>query len=174
MTQMTLTLAFATELASAAVPWWSAEAGNAIGVIGGGVLGVVGGGGIGGLAVPLLANRGRHKSVAIGLMLGVAVAGAGSLVAGMVALLMRQPYGVWYPLVLSGALASGLFGGLIPVILARYRTAERRAVQADLIRGAAPAAAPRAINPGVLGLTAGAIALGLYGLVVTISAVFAG
>jgi hypothetical protein len=52
------------------------------------------------------------------------------LVAGVIAWLSGQPYGVWYGLLLPGVIGTVIFGGLLPVTLARYREAELRKSQA--------------------------------------------
>jgi hypothetical protein len=62
--------------------------------------------------------------------------GVSCLVAGLTALTMGQPYGVYYPLLLIGLLGTCVMGGITPVIRMRYREAENRRLQAeDLRRG---------------------------------------
>lgn len=62
--------------------------------------------------------------------------GVMSLAAGIVALVVRQPYHVWYPLVLGGVILSVVPGCLLPVIRMRYRQAEARRMQAEELRRA--------------------------------------
>jgi len=56
------------------------------------------------------------------------------LTAGIVALVLRQPYHVWYPLLLGGFILSFCCGGLTPVLMLRYRQAEARRMQAQDLR----------------------------------------
>lgn len=53
------------------------------------------------------------------------------LIAGTVALIQGQPYGVWYGLGLPGFLGIAIFGALLPVLLKRYRGAEERRLVAQ-------------------------------------------
>ena len=62
------------------------------------------------------------------------IAGALSLVAGLVALASGQPYHVWYPLVLLGGIPTLVFGFLWPAMRQRYIQAEQRALAAEEIR----------------------------------------
>jgi hypothetical protein len=94
--------------------------GTALGVIGG-TLGSLAGS---------LAPRGKAKALVMGLFTAVLVACAVMLVAGVVALLQGQPYGVWYGLGLPGALGLIVVGGLMPVVQRRYREAEERRLSA--------------------------------------------
>ena len=55
----------------------------------------------------------------------------GLLIVAVYALLSGQPYGVWYSLGLPGLLGTFLFSILTPVILNRYREAERRSMSAQ-------------------------------------------
>ena len=59
------------------------------------------------------------------LVLGVAV-----LVGGVVALVKSQPYAVYYPLLLGGALTAGITAGLFPQVRRRYQQLELRKMQA--------------------------------------------
>ena len=70
-------------------------------------------------------------------MLGVhfaAIAGCFFLlIAGGVALISKQPYGIWYGLGFPGLLGLVIFGSLTPVIFKRYREAElRKSMAKDL------------------------------------------
>jgi hypothetical protein len=49
-------------------------------------------------------------------------------------MLLRQPYHVWYPLALAGFILTFVCGGLLPVLLLRYRQAEARRMQAQDLR----------------------------------------
>jgi biotin transporter BioY len=61
-------------------------------------------------------------------------AGVALLVAGFVALLNGQPWGVWYGLLLPGVIGTLVVGANSLVILKRYRqTEERRLAAKDLL-----------------------------------------
>jgi len=108
--------------------WWNDRQGGMIGGIGGLVLG------LGGALIGLLSSRGRGRSVVLMLMAAVALLGSAALIAGIVAVLHKQPYGVYYPLLLGGGLGAALFGGLRPAIRRRYAAIElRRMTAADAV-----------------------------------------
>jgi hypothetical protein len=88
------------------------------------LLGVAGG--IEGTLTGLCAPRGKCKTLVLGMH--VAILGACSLllVAGVVALVTGQPYGIWYSLGLPGLLGVVIFGALTPVLHKRYMEAEMR------------------------------------------------
>jgi peptidoglycan/LPS O-acetylase OafA/YrhL len=94
--------------------------GTALG-IGGGMLGSLAG---------TLATRGKAKPLVMGLFVTALLACAAMLVAGVVALVQQQPYGVWYGLGLPGLLGLVVLGGLLPVVQTRYREAEQRRLSA--------------------------------------------
>lgn len=94
----------------------------------GAALGMVGG--MLGALAGSLAPRGKAKPLVMGLFAVSLVACAAMLAAGVVALVQRQPYGVWYGLLLPGALGLIVLGGLMPVVQARYREAEQRRLSA--------------------------------------------
>jgi len=95
--------------------------GTALGIMGG-ILGSLAGS---------LAPRGKAKALVMGLYLATLLACAAMLIAGIVALVQQQPYGIWYGLGLPGALGLLVLGGLMPVIQRRYREAEQRRVSAQ-------------------------------------------
>src|SRR5262245_2302780 len=104
--------------------WWNAHDGALIGTFagaGGGVLG-----GVFGSLIGVLAPRGIGRRVIVPLHIAVVLSGAACLVAGVVAVIAGQPYHVFYPLLLIGGILTLVMGGLLPVVLARYRQAEAR------------------------------------------------
>jgi hypothetical protein len=112
--------------------WWSTHTGVFVGAIGGGGLGALAGC-FGGL-IGWLAPRGIARGpILIVHALFVAV-GAVSLVAGITAVIMGQPYHVWYPLTLIGGVLTCVMGSLLPVVLVRYRQAEHRRLEAEELR----------------------------------------
>jgi hypothetical protein len=110
-------------------PWFDP---NLYSWIPGTLLGVAGGtlGGVAGALAP----RGKARSLVLGLFAAAALVSFALLVTGLVALLVGQPYGVWYGLGLPGLIGSVLFVTLFPVLRARYREAETRRIHAaDLV-----------------------------------------
>jgi hypothetical protein len=84
---------------------------------------------LGGLA-GWLAPRGKAKAFVLGsfwFLLGIA---ALLLVAGVIAFVTGQPYGVWYGLGLAGLIGVLVLGLNAPVLLHRYRQAEERRMKA--------------------------------------------
>jgi hypothetical protein len=82
--------------------WWTDKAGGWFGAIAGCVFGTLG------ALCGLLARR-NPRFVRWLYVVGIAL-GSGMLLVGTAALLTRQPYGVWYPLVLAGVVAVTVFG----------------------------------------------------------------
>ncbi|PCJ54476.1 MAG: hypothetical protein COA70_04960 [Planctomycetota bacterium] len=113
-------------------PWFSAETANLFGGFGGAGIGVIGGSL--GAAAGVLAPKGKGRGIVLGGMIIFAVVGVITLIIGVVAVSGGQPYHVWYPMVLLGAMLAGLFGGLTPVIRKRYSEAEARRLDADALR----------------------------------------
>lgn len=113
--------------------WWSAQQAGIIGAIGGSAVGIVGAL-IGSMS--FLVARGKAKPLFLSVF-GVMIAvGVIALCVGVVALIQRQPYHVWYPLGLGGLVCSVIFGGLLPVIMMRYKAAESRRFEAEQLRRA--------------------------------------
>jgi hypothetical protein len=105
-------------------PWWGPRAGGWFGSIFGTVIGICGG------IIGTLAGRGRARRFVMSLAITLMIVGGGLFIAGLVAVMLRQPYSVWYPLLLSGGLSGGLIGGLLPSLKRRYEQAEIRKMQA--------------------------------------------
>jgi MFS family permease len=116
-------------------PWFDPiRFGALYGGIGGGLLGSLGG--VLGAAAGTLAPRGKGRSFILGAFTLLTVIGAGHLVLGLYALAVGQPYGIWYPLVLIGALLTLVIGSLRPVVRKRYEEAEARKMEAAAFRRA--------------------------------------
>jgi hypothetical protein len=104
--------------------WWSDRAGGLVGGLGGAALG-----GVGALA-GWLAARGKARRLVVGLASAVVTLGLLALLAGGVAWMRGQPYAVYYPLLLGGALGAGLFGAMLGVLRRRYAEVELRRMRA--------------------------------------------
>ncbi|MBI1346078.1 hypothetical protein GC163_07295 [bacterium] len=110
---------------SPANAWWSDRAGGYIGGIGGSVLGIL----LGAVVGPLVA-KGRAKRFALVTLAVVGTLSVVSLLAGLVAICLQQPYGVCYPLLLIGGLGSALGWGGFAQTVKRYREHELRKMSA--------------------------------------------
>lgn len=113
-------------------PWWNDQTAGLIGGIGGSVIGLLGG--VFGTLAGVCAPRGKCKGLVYGLASFLFAAGLVALAAGLVALSQRQPYAVWYPLVLAGGLLTVLFGFMFIPLRIRYRQADLRRLQAEEFR----------------------------------------
>ena len=88
-------------------------------------------GGCWGSLAGILAPMGRARRLVLGggvAMFAVAVI---FLASGAVALALRQPYGIWYGLMLPGLLGVFVLPFQFPMIRRRYREAELRRMQAE-------------------------------------------
>ena len=56
------------------------------------------------------------------------------LAAGLTALIVGQPYGVWYVLILPGAILTVLMGVFTPFVGHLFRQAEHRRLEAEEFR----------------------------------------
>lgn len=90
--------------------WWSAKQGGTIGGIGGGVIGCFGGL-LGGLA-----GMGKARKFVLAMTKIFIVLGIFLTIAGLLAVVLRQPYAVWYTLLLPGVILTSVFwAGLLPI-----------------------------------------------------------
>lgn len=116
-------------------PWFTEQA---AGFVGGGI-GVVLGAGFGGIGGGLggpLASMGKARGLVLGIFgLGLAL-GIGLALTGVVALVLGQPWHVWFVFLMPGITASIIFGGLLPMIRTQYAKAEQRKMDAAAIRSA--------------------------------------
>ena len=106
-------------------PWFDDP--NRFGAWFGGIVGGVGGGlcGLLGALTGLLAPKGKGRGFIVAGFLFFIAIGLVLLVVGFCALIARQPYAIWFPFLLSGLIFCGVMGGLLPVVLKRYREAEK-------------------------------------------------
>ncbi len=105
--------------------------GRTSGVIGG-VLGAIGGiyGGVIGCLCGFLAPRGKGKRWIKGLFLSGIIFAIVYLIFGICALILGQPYHVWYPFVLVGGIMCFVMSMTFPQINRVYAQAELRKMQA--------------------------------------------
>ena len=115
---------------SAVQPWFE-NAGRTGGLLGGGV-GILAG--VYGTVVGVCAPRGKAKRLVFGLHWFVLLLGLGLLGGGITALVTGQSYGVWYALLLPGALLTVLLICFTPMVKLRYRQAEHRKLNAEEFR----------------------------------------
>ncbi|MGH3116836.1 MAG: hypothetical protein ACRDQ2_06920 [Gaiellales bacterium] len=94
------------------------------GGIGGAVVGCLG------ALVGVLTSLGRARRFVMALTTGLIAVGAILFVGGLIAFAARQPYAVFYPLLLIGVLSSAVPLGLLPTIRRRYAEIELRMMRA--------------------------------------------
>jgi len=114
------------------IPWWTEQQAGLFGGIAGSALGILGG--VLGTITGICAPRGRCKGLVYGLSAFMIVAGIIALIMGVAALLVHQPYAVYYPLILIGIICTAVIGGLMSVIRRRYREADSRRLEAEELR----------------------------------------
>lgn len=117
-----------------AEPWFEVVSfGAYAGGLGGGVLGSLAG--LMGALTGILAPRGKGQAFLVGGWVVFAVIGLASLVTGIVALVSGQPWVIWYPFVLVGAIVGPLSIMAVFRTRAVFRMAEERKLAAAEIRG---------------------------------------
>lgn len=121
-------------VADSASVWWNEHVGNQVGAWTGGAVGLIGA--AYGSSVGLLAARGRARSVVLGVHLVTIAIGVALIATAVVALVMGQPFHVWYPVGLPGAILTLVMGLLYPVVRMRYAQAELRKMEAAELRRA--------------------------------------
>ncbi len=107
--------------------WFDQKTAGLIGGIIGTALGITGGviGSLSGICV----QKGWKKLIYTIYALTIAVCCILSII-GVVALICKQPYHVWYPFLLSGLLGTVLLSILFPVLRKRFTECELRKMQA--------------------------------------------
>lgn len=118
------------EILSTVTPWFDNP--GMVGGIAGAGIGVLGG--IYGTVLGICSPKGKAKVLVFtmhwcSLLLGVLL-----LIGGITALVSGQPYRVWYPIILPGAILTLLMVCFTPMVFARYRQAEHRQLHAEEFR----------------------------------------
>ena len=104
--------------------WWDDRCGGLIGGLAGVLLGICG------ALIGTLSSKGKGRSLVFGLVSAMTLAGVAALVLGVVAVLMKQPYAVYFPLLLLGLLATTIPLNLVHVLRRRYQELELRKMDA--------------------------------------------
>ena len=104
--------------------WWSDRSAGLIGGVGGALIGCMG------ALIGVLGSRGRAKRLVVTLMRLQIGFGVVSLIFGIAALILGQPYSVYYPLLLLGVICTVVPAGLLPGIRRRYQQEELRRMDA--------------------------------------------
>ncbi len=104
--------------------WWSERTGGFIGGIGGTSLGCYAS------LLSILASRGRARALVLASWRILLLIGVFLLLTGLAAILLHQPYEVWFVLVLSGALLVGIAPARLRQVRRNYEELELRKISA--------------------------------------------
>jgi hypothetical protein len=110
--------------AGATGAWWDDRTGGFVGGALGSTLGVLG------ALIGALSALGRARALVTALNAALVAIGGIALVAGLCALLAAQPYAVYYPLLLAGAIGLGVGLAVFRVVRQRYQEIELRRMAA--------------------------------------------
>ena len=97
--------------------WWTERDAGLVGGIGGGIVGILGG------LIGTLGGCGKARRFVLTICAASAGLGAVSLVVGLIAVVLRQPFSVCYPLLLFGVLVPAIMGPMF--FLMRYAYGQR-------------------------------------------------
>lgn len=100
--------------------WWSGRMAAFIGGIGGSVIGCLG------ALIGCLAGIGKARRFVLSLTKFLIGLGILLTITGVVAVVLRQPYAVWYPLLLAGVILASVLGINLRSIKRRYDDLEIR------------------------------------------------
>ena len=104
-------------------PWWSDRSAGLIGGTAGAVFGCLAG------ALALLASKGRARGFVLGGSFALITIGAICAAAGLAAVMLRQPYAVWFPLFLFGILMLAIIPYRLKEFRRHYEELEIRRMQ---------------------------------------------
>jgi hypothetical protein len=100
--------------------WWTSEQAGLIGGIGGALIGCFGG------LIGLLAGKGKARNFVLGAVKFSIALGILLIIGGLVAMTLKQPYAVWYALLLPGVILVLVFSLNLHSIQRRYDELEIR------------------------------------------------
>jgi hypothetical protein len=100
--------------------WWSPEQSGLIGGIGGSIIGCFGG------LIGWLVSKGKARKFVLAMTAIFIVLGILLTIAGLVAAILKQPYSVWYALLLPGVILVLVFSLNLHSIQRRYDELEIR------------------------------------------------
>ena len=112
----------------ATVEPWFTNVGMVGGLLGGGI-GCLGG--LYGTLMSVVASRGKAKSFMFAFHWTVLALGIALVCLALYALIVGQPYGVWYGLGLPGLIITVLMIAFTPMLKNVYRAAEQRQLEAQ-------------------------------------------
>jgi len=104
--------------------WWGEQSAGLVGGIAGSVFGCIG------AAIGTLAGLGKARRLVFLLAGASLILGIASLIAGIVAVAVGQPYAVYYPLLLLGVIVTAVIGANLPGLRRRYEQIELRKMAA--------------------------------------------
>jgi hypothetical protein len=104
--------------------WWSDRRAGILGAVVGSVVGLLG------AVIGWLGSTGRGRRFVLNTLKAIAWLGLGAILLGAVALVLGQPYAVYYPLLLSGTIGTVLGFTLPRALNKRYEELELRRMQA--------------------------------------------
>lgn len=100
--------------------WWSPEQSALMGGIGGSLIGCLG------ALIGILAGMGKARHFVVTTTVVLIIGGILLVIAGVVAVALKQPYSVWYPLLLGGAILTFVLSINFYSIKRRYDDQEIR------------------------------------------------
>ena len=100
--------------------WWSPQMAGLIGGIGGSLIGCLGG------FIGILAGMGKGRRFVLTTTVILIFVGFFLVIAGVAAVAMKQPYAVWYPLLLGGTILTFVLSINLYSIKRRYDDLEIR------------------------------------------------
>jgi len=103
--------------------WWSERAGGLLGGLAGGLLGCFG------ALIGILAGRGKAQAFVMRLTACIVVLGIAAIVMAGAALILSQPWAVYYPLLLLGVVAVGVTAPMRRMLRKRYEQIELRKME---------------------------------------------
>lgn len=104
--------------------WWTPQQAAMVGGIAGAATGILG------AMCGMMAAMGKARRFVMWTLKGIVLLGVSVLIVGIVALVKGQPYEVWYPLVILGAIG-GVVGGITyPIVRKSFLQQELRLISA--------------------------------------------